>query len=580
MNIFARTAIVALVACVAGVLFTALPVLAEDSAEAGSQGDVSPDNIPLQADPADIQWWQDAKFGLFIHWGPVSIKGTEIGWSRQAPSRDRSMRRGGIPGPEYDALYKQFDPVRFDADEWVALAKAAGMKYLVFTTKHHDGFSMFDTKLSDYNIMNSPFGRDVSAELAAACQRAGLKLGWYYSQPDWYHPDYRHPERHDRYIEFMHGQVRELCTNYGQVDIVWFDGLRGVAADWDAERLLRMIRSLQPGVLINNRADLPADFDTPEQRIGRFQLERPWESCITIGTQWAYKPDDETKSLAHCINMLVRTVGGGGNLLLNVGPMPNGQIDPDHAQRLREIGKWLKPIGESIYRTRGGPFLPGPWGATTHRDRDIFVHILNWIEPTIRLPGLDARIVGSRLLTGGSVEVTQDSDGIAITVPPADQDPRDTVVVLTLDRPAAEATVAPYRSGSLAFGRPVVAPAQEGLELRNFEPPIRANDDDFSTYWMAYGQPGEIILEVDLGEPRRIGRTVLAEGGFPRVGKFAVQYRQDQEEWATAVEGSTIGDYVSLRFEPVEARHVRLVILEVTDASFAPVIAEFQVFEP
>jgi alpha-L-fucosidase len=546
-------------------------------AASGPQDELARNPAPLQADPVDLLWWQDAKFGLFIHWGPVSIKGTEIGWSRQADRPGRDPARGGIPAEEYDALYKQFNPVAFDADEWVALAKAAGMKYLVFTSKHHDGFSMFDTKLSDHNIMNSPFGRDVSAELAAASQRAGLKLGWYHSQPDWYHPDYRHPERHDRFIEFLHGQVRELCTNYGKVDIVWFDGLRGIAADWDAERLIRMIRTLQPGVLINNRAGLPADFSTPEQRIGRFELERPWESCITIGTQWAYKPDDETKSLAHCINMLVRTVGGGGNLLLNVGPMPNGQIDPDNAQRLREIGQWLKPIGESIYKTRGGPFLPGPWGATTHRDRNIYVHILNWIEPTIRLPALDARIVGSRLLTGGSVEVTQDTDGIAITVPPADRDPLDTIVVLTLDRPAAEANVATYRSGSLAFGRPVVAPAQKHLPPRDVEPPAWAVDDDYSTSWMSYGKPGEIALEVDLGRTQRIGRVTLAEGGFPRTKKFAVQYLQGQE-WITAVEGGTIGDYVTLSFQPVEAQHVRLLILEMTDR--APLIAEFQVFEP
>jgi len=421
--------------------FAVMPVGCHSAS--GPQDELARDPVPLQAEPADLVWWQDAKFGLFIHWGPVSLKGTEIGWSRYGDRPGRDRARGGIPAEEYDALYKQFNPVEFDADEWVALAKAAGMKYLVFTSKHHDGFSMFDTKLSDYDIMHSPFGRDICAELAAACHRAGLKLGWYYSQPDWHHPDYRQPGRHERYIEYLHGQVRELCTNYGKVNIIWFDGLGGKAEDWDAERLIRMVRTLQPGVLVNNRCGLPADFSTPEQRVGSFELERPWESCITIGTQWAYKPDDETKSLAQCVNMLVQTVGGGGNLLLNVGPMPTGQIDPANAQRLREVGQWLKPIGESIYKTRGGPFAPGPWGATTHRGRRIYVHILKWDEPTVRLPAMDARIVRSRLLTGGSVEVTQNPDGISMSVPPADRDPLDTIVVLSLDRPAAEANVTP-----------------------------------------------------------------------------------------------------------------------------------------
>jgi len=231
------------------------------------------------------------------------------------------------------------------------------MKYLVFTTKHHDGFCMFDTKLTDYKITNSPFGRDVVKELADACHEANFRLGFYYSPPDWHHPDYR-TANHPRYIEYLHGQLRELCSNYGRLDILWFDGLGGKATDWDAERLFKMIRTLQPHIIINNRCGLPGDFDTPEQRIGRFQTNRPWESCITIGRQWAWKPNDRLKSLKQCIDILVRCVGGDGNLLLNVGPMPTGEIEPRQVARLKEIGAWLARYGESIYGTRGGPFPP------------------------------------------------------------------------------------------------------------------------------------------------------------------------------------------------------------------------------
>jgi len=193
----------------------------------------------LKAKPKIVQQWRDLKFGLFIHWGPVSLKGTEIGWSRGGERRGRTGR-GSIPAEIYDNLYKQFNPVKFNAREWIKIARDAGMKYLVFTSKHHDGFSMFDSKLTDYKISNSPFKRDVVKELADACHDAGLWLGYYYSPVDWYHPDYR-TKTHEKYIRFMHNQLREICTNYGRIDIIWFDGLGGSAQDWDSDKLFKMI---------------------------------------------------------------------------------------------------------------------------------------------------------------------------------------------------------------------------------------------------------------------------------------------------------------------------------------------------
>ncbi len=229
----------------------------------------------LNADKQDIQAWRDMKFGLFIHWGPVSLKGTEIGWSRGGERRGRNDKStGSIPVEVYDNLYKQFNPVKFDAEQWVQMAKDAGMKYLVFTSKHHDGFSMFDSKQTDYKISNSPFKRDVVGELADACHKAGLKLGYYYSPVDWYHPDYRN-ENHARYIEFMYGQLREICSNYGRIDIIWFDGLGGSAKDWDSENLFKMIRQLQPNVIIDNRAGFPADTIRPSRESANFRRTAP-----------------------------------------------------------------------------------------------------------------------------------------------------------------------------------------------------------------------------------------------------------------------------------------------------------------
>lgn len=399
------------------------------SAAAG-QGTAS---VPrLTASPEDMQWWREARFGLFIHWGPVSLKGTEIGWSRGGERRGVGGT-GEIPVDVYDNLYKQFNPVKFNAEEWVRIAKSAGMKYLVFTSRHHDGFSMFDSKLSDYKITNSPFGRDVVKELADACHKAGLRLGFYYSQPDWHHPDYR-TENHDRYLAYLHGQLRELCTNYGRVDVIWFDGLGGSAKDWDAENLFRMIRSLQPHVIINNRAGLPGDFDTPEQTIGGFNIERPWESCITICNQWAWKPDDNLKSLKECIQTLVRTAGGDGNLLLNVGPMPTGEIEPRQVARLKEMGAWLKKYGGTVYGTRGGPYHPGEWGASTRKGNVIYLHILSWSGDIFSLPPIPEKILSAKALTGGKATVNQTGRDIEISVPPGQRDAIDTIVALTVEK--------------------------------------------------------------------------------------------------------------------------------------------------
>jgi alpha-L-fucosidase len=394
----------------------------------------------LKASEQDIQQWREMKFGLFIHWGPVSLKGTEIGWSRGGERRGRKDKStGSIPVEIYDNLYKQFNPVKFDADEWIQTAKDAGMKYLVFTSKHHDGFSMFDSQLTDYKITNSPFKRDVVKELADACHKAGLKLGYYYSPPDWYHPDYR-TENHPRYIKFLHGQLKEICSNYGKIDIIWFDGLGGKAEDWDSESLFRKIRRLQPHVIINNRAGLPADHDTPEQRIGRFQNDRPWETCMTICRQWAWKPNDQMKSLKQCIDTLVRVVGGDGNLLFNVGPMPDGLIEPRQVTRLKEMGNWLRQYGRSIYATRGGPFKPGDWGASTYKGNTIYIHVLNWDGDTLTLPPIPKKIITSSVMTGGSAIVRQTALAVEISVPEAYRKELDTIIVLQLDGPASDIT--------------------------------------------------------------------------------------------------------------------------------------------
>ena len=541
------------------------------SARKISTSNVNESRDYLRAGKQEMQRWREMKFGLFIHWGPVSLKGTEIGWSRGGERRGRGGT-GSIPAEEYDNLYKQFNPVKFNADEWVQLAKDAGMKYLVFTSKHHDGFSMFDSKLTEYKISNSPFKRDVVKELADACHKAGLKLGYYYSPVDWYHPDYR-TENHTRYIKFLHGQIRELCTNYGRLDIMWFDALGGSAKDWDSEKLFRMIRRLQPHIIINNRAGLPADHDTPEQRIGKFQSDRAWETCMTICRQWAWKPNDQMKSLKQCIQTLVRVVGGDGNLLFNVGPMPDGRIEPRQVQRLREMGQWLKKYGQTIYGTRGGPFKTGSWGASTHKGKTIYVHILNWPGDTLTLPPIPKKIIASSVLTGGTATVKQTKEAIDISVTEAHQQELDTIIVLKLDGPANEIAPRALLSGSLAMAKKVKA--SNFFQNTPQHAPDKAVDDDPATRWATDWGTKQAWLEVDLGKPMTFNRAIISED-FDRVQQFELQHK-DGQQWRTFAEGTNIGQKLKLEFSPVTARYVRLNILK---ASEGPTIWEFQLFAP
>ena len=296
------------------------------------------------ADPAAVARWRQMRFGMFIHWGPVTLKGTGISWSRGYQ----------VPIEEYDNLYKRFNPVKFNGRQWAKAAKEAGMKYVVLTTKHHDGFCLFDTKQTDYNIMHTPFGHDATKELAEACRKEGIRFGAYYSTCDWHHPDFPlgcgtgqgvgqkpHPNL-DRYEQYLRKQVAELIANYGPLVTVWFD----MPQLFDAKRgqgVIDFVRSLQPDILINNRLEwdppgAAGDYDTPEGIIGKMQIDRPWETCMTICTDWSWRPNDIMKSLPECLQTLVRVVCRDGNLLLNVGPTSDGQIEPRRSSACERWG--------------------------------------------------------------------------------------------------------------------------------------------------------------------------------------------------------------------------------------------------
>ena len=398
---------------------------------------------------------------MFIHWGPVSLKGTEISWSR-ANSNPKCPNNGPIPVAEYDNLYQRFNPTKFNAKEWVAIAEAAGIKYMVLTAKHCDGFLLWDSKVDAHNIMHTPFKRDVCAELAKAAHEAGMRIGWYFSPMDWRDPDCRN-EKNAEFVQRMQEELRELLTNYGRIDLLWFD-YDGRAALWDQERTYALVKKLQPRIVINNRLDLSdqdagnpknigpnADYCTPEQWIGGYDTQHPWESCMTLSArnQWAWGgAEDGVKPYQACLEMLIRCAGGDGNLLFNVGPMPDGRIEPRQVTRLEEMGDWLRKYGESIYGTRGGPWKPTKSLASTRTGSSIYVHLLDWNGKTVTLPNIPRKILRSSALTGGTARVQQAAGSISIAIDPpgvrvqetgqATQPRIDSIVKLELDGSAID----------------------------------------------------------------------------------------------------------------------------------------------
>jgi len=527
-----------------------------------------------QSDPvAHMTWWREARFGLFIHWGPVSLKGTEIGWSRGGERRGTGGT-GDIPLEVYDNLYREFNPVEFDAREWVQIALNAGMTYLVFTSKHHDGFCMFDSALTEYKITNSPFQRDVVRELADACHEAGLKVGWYYSPPDWHHPDYR-TANHARYIEYLHGQLRELCTNYGKIDILWFDGLGGTAEDWDAEKLVTMIRELQPGIVINDRAGLPEDHATPEQRVGAFNRNRRWETCMTICNQWAWKPDDTMKTLDKCIDVLVRTAGGDGNLLFNVGPMPDGRIEPRQVDRLAEMGAWLGQFGETIYGTRGGPYMPSAWGASTCKNSRVYLHVLDWNQVKdgrIELPPLPRAIIRHELLTGGAVKLENTPEALILHFDASARVEPDTILALEVEGNAEDLSPIPLPT-EIVQGNFAASNVYESMDMYS---PAMAFDGNPETRWATDSGTHQSWLQIRFNEPRKISQILVSEACGDRIQKFELQQSDDGKHWTTFYTGEKLGMNGRARFEAITTSGVRLKILEATEG---PTLWEVQFSE-
>lgn len=488
----------------------------------------------------ELQWFKEAKYGMFISFGLSTFKNRELSWGMaQRVLPDKVQEKGLFPREVWTSWADSLRLEQFSREELVHLIRESGVKYLVVIAKHHDGFHLWDTQYSDFKSTHSPYQKDFIREVVEACHQAGIKVGIYYSQRDWYHPDYapvdpevvdvidtppyfkvkageqlRAGKRHQKYIEYQFDVVRELCTNYGKIDMFWFDAnyWSGMfTADmWDGERLTRMIRQLQPGILINNRTGVPGDYDTPEQRIGMFQNRRPWESCMTLGGGWSYTKSP-VKSPLVIFQKLQSTAIGDGNLLLSWGMKWNGAWDDEQKRSFLGVGHYLKQYGRSIFQTNGGPWLPDLWGGSTFRSDTIYLHVLKRPEGgVIRLPDLNGvTIRESHVLTGQQIAFRQTAGGYEVDLQQLERIDSPVILALTADRQLTLSDV--VRSKTVAS--------------------LFADEQTYGHLLTTKKMSREAILQVDLLQSKRV-KGVRIACGVKEVGTPVVlSFSKDGHKW-------------------------------------------------
>jgi alpha-L-fucosidase len=528
-------------------------------------------NSYAQSKPDKMDWWKEAKFGLFIHWGVYSVPAGVYDGKDIDGIGEWIMNNGKIPCARYQAYAKEFNPVKYDPEAWVKMAKDAGMKYLVITSKHHDGFTLFGTKASKWNIVEAtPYGKDLLKPLAEACHKNGIRLGFYYSQAqDWNnkggaasggHWDKAQDGSMDEYIDKVAvTQVKEILSAYGQVDILWWDTPTDMTKE-RAEKFLPVLAKY-PNLITNNRlgGGYNGDTETPEQFVPATGFPgRNWETCMTMNDTWGYKSKDNNwKSTKEIIQTLIDIVSKGGNYLLNVGPTAEGLVPQPSIERLAEVGKWMKINGEAIYGTTANPFSFLPWGRCTQKGNKLYLHVFEWPKNgKISLPLLN-KISRAYLITDPkkTLSIEKSKTKNTITLPGLAPDKIASVVVVELSS-------APVILPLPTTGKPTKASSEkEGTSAKNLF------DGNPKNKWQPTTDDKDKWVEVDLGEETAIGGFSIVEPWYPwdnKGQKIEIQYKSG-EKWMVAYAVTTNGTGHTASFAPVSARYFRLKIVEAKD---------------
>ncbi len=613
-------------------------------ANAGGMGNLKSNGVPSVGNPraadafereagigateADYEWWRDCRFGVFIHWGPGAfVHGNSLRWTKNPDKKpyylkghrdptkgleaieDESWKKmiGKSFDPDiYNQLHRMMEIEDFDADAMVKMCKDAGAGYVVFTTKHHDGFCMWDSEFTDYDMMGTPSQRDVCRELADACKKYGLRLMWYYSKVDYANPehDVDNPAAYD---EYLYNQINELMTKYGDIEGIWWDGGK---IQVDYTKLFDMMNRNHPGALSNGRiGKVPygISFGSPEQRIGSFRMDRPWETCaVTGGSSWIWNGGNDVKSTTMGLHLLVNSAGGDGNLLLNFGPTPSGAVIEPVRDLYSGMGEWLGKYGESIRKTRGGPYKPGLWGASTRNGKNVYLHITQeWPGGEMTLPPLPVKVKKWKVLSGGKASVEQSEAGLVVRMDAKSHDAFDTIIKLTLDSDAmdiepidtlidktmtvdalvsassslnlnsakgAPDTVVNYSFETGKFTKHFGEESDEnGIEIAKGST-IKRNDEEiarikkmvnnhrghFWRYWSPKADDAQPWLALDLGEPKTFNRVHLAEV-YEDIRGYELQYKKDGV-WTTFHQGDRVENLSVQLAQPITAQEVRLLI--------------------
>ena len=530
-----------------------------------------------------IENWRNMRVGLFVHWGPSAGLGTPESHSHARKSALNP--HGSVPAEEYDQLYKKFNPIHYNPDAWLKLAYSAGMRYSVFVAKHHDGFCMFDTKATDYNILATPYQKDVAKLFAEACQRQGLALGWQFSPKDWKHPDFN-TENHDRYNAYYLQLLDELSANYGPISVMWFDGVEPIGKDkWKdvPAKAAEMMYSRHPNLLVGTHGAMKEDFISFEIAVGPFDRQKPWETAEGINPSgWIFNKPMPAFPFRDLLRTMIYTISRDGNYLLDVGPMPDGTLYPPDAERLSDFSAFMKTNAEAVHGTRGGPYRDGAWGGSTCKGNSVYLFISDEVGTKLSLPALPAVVLKASSLDGHVLKLKTTKKAFTFEFPDRKngQKPHFSCIKLDLDQAAYDLPVMEGQPNLLAN-----AEAKASSIKKNNEALYGIKglfDQKAETAWETPRTDTLCTLEFDLGERTLLSALSLAEKGQIENWNHGVDIRlkikkNQTDTWQQILQHKgAIGSPPILNFKPQTARFVKIEVRK--RPTFELQIAELRLF--